>query len=254
MKMRKKGEDEAIIILKSIGVEVDKDYYDDNSVESMPDLKTKEGQKIEVTHTYHNNGYFSYGSQHIQRLIKNPAEEMERSVELDKKCGEALERLHRKGYETGEDGIITSDGMKKYKADCKLVKSHLGYDPTAFSLRDKFSEFKCDNPSFWFTTGNILREIRDDKGKKYSNGDTELFVFATVDEFNNMLKLIPEYNWNGSAVAFLNTILKSPFPIVYVCEWEFETQTYNTTNPRMVKYYMDGEALGVKYYNIKITN
>ncbi len=34
----KKGEQEAITILESIGIQVDRDYLDDNSHRSMPDI------------------------------------------------------------------------------------------------------------------------------------------------------------------------------------------------------------------------
>ncbi len=49
----KKGEKEAATILKSLGVELDESYCDNNSEKSMPDLKYKDGRFIEVTHTKH---------------------------------------------------------------------------------------------------------------------------------------------------------------------------------------------------------
>ena len=47
---RKQGENEAIQILQKKGYEFDLDYKDQNSGESMPDLKYKDGRYLEVTH------------------------------------------------------------------------------------------------------------------------------------------------------------------------------------------------------------
>ena len=55
MSKHKRGELEAILILENLGIEIDKDYYDDNSKKSMPDIKCKDGHYIEVTHTLHND-------------------------------------------------------------------------------------------------------------------------------------------------------------------------------------------------------
>lgn len=52
---RKKSELEAITILESIGIQVDRNYYDDNSHKSMPNIRCKDGRYIEITHTFHNN-------------------------------------------------------------------------------------------------------------------------------------------------------------------------------------------------------
>ncbi len=53
MTKRKDGEEEAITILKNLGTVVDIDYYDDNSKESLPDIRCNDGRYIEVTHTHH---------------------------------------------------------------------------------------------------------------------------------------------------------------------------------------------------------
>ena len=55
MLKRKKGEQEAITILENLGIEIDTSYHDDNSQQSMPDIRCKGGRYIEVTHTFHNN-------------------------------------------------------------------------------------------------------------------------------------------------------------------------------------------------------
>jgi len=42
MAKRKQGENEAITILENLGVEFDKEYCDDNSHDSMPDVRYKD--------------------------------------------------------------------------------------------------------------------------------------------------------------------------------------------------------------------
>lgn len=55
MLKRKKGEQKAITILENLGIEIDRNYHDDNSQQSMPDIRCINGRYIEVTHTLHNN-------------------------------------------------------------------------------------------------------------------------------------------------------------------------------------------------------
>lgn len=117
----------------------------------------------------------------------------------------------------------------------------------------QLSEFKCDRPMIQFSTGNILREITKDKGIKYPNGDVDLFIFTTVEEFRLMKELIPQWTWNGAASGFLNQILKSPFPKIYVCEWCFEKQLYNTDNPQLIVFYKHGDGLKLECHNLNST-
>lgn len=51
----KQGELEARAILENKGYVFDTNYWDNNSKDSMPDLKYKGGNYIEVTHTRHNH-------------------------------------------------------------------------------------------------------------------------------------------------------------------------------------------------------
>lgn len=51
----KKRETEAMQILELKGIEFDKSYCDNNSKNSRPDLRYKNGRFLEVTHTHHNN-------------------------------------------------------------------------------------------------------------------------------------------------------------------------------------------------------
>ncbi len=98
----------------------------------------------------------------------------------------------------------TPEGQAQFKKDAKLLKEHMGYDVTEMDFAKQFSEFKCDHPTIHFSTDNILREITKDKGKKYPDGDVDLFVFATDQEFRLMKELIPQRTWNGTASGFLN--------------------------------------------------
>ena len=119
---------------------------------------------------------------------------------------------------------------------------------TEMDFDKQFSEFKCDHPIIRFSTDNILREITKDKGKKYPDGDVDLFIFATDEEFRLMRELLPEKTWNGVASAFLKQILLSPFPRIYVCEWNFIRQEYNTKNPRLVVFYKSDDVLKWEWY------
>ena len=51
----KKGEQQAKLILEKKGYIFDNNYWDDNSKESMPDLRYATGNYLEVTHTKHNH-------------------------------------------------------------------------------------------------------------------------------------------------------------------------------------------------------
>ena len=99
------------------------------------------------------------------------------------------------------------------------------------------------NCTIHFSAENILREISKDKGEKYPDGDVDLFIFVTDEEFRLMKELIPQRTWNGTASGFLNQILKSPFPKIYVCEWCFERQEYNTDNPQLIIFIKYGDGL-----------
>lgn len=251
---RKQGDLEAITVLESIGIQVDRDYLDDNSYKSMPDIRCKDGHYIEVTHTHHNNAIFSRIRKFDQ--IQNGesfGDSIRRRLEAEIECSDALDRVHKFNYEKESVGRLSPEGLKQFKRDAKLLKEHLGYDITEMDFVKQHTEFKCDRPTIHFSTDNILREITKDKGKKYPNGDVDLFIFATDEEFRLMKDLIPQWTWNGTASGFLNQILKSPFQKIYVCEWYFERQEYNTVNPQLIILYKYGAGLRWECYNFGST-
>jgi len=252
MKKRKQGEKEALEILKNLEIEMNEDYYDDNSSPSMPDLKYADGRGIEVTHTRHNNDAVKKISKYDQI---QPGEEnggwIQRHLKMEMDCRDAYDRVEKLDYECSEDGYLTPDAYKKFNKDCDLLRSHMGYDPRESDPHKRNSEFKCDRPFFEFSIDNILYEITDDKGKKHSSGDTDLFLFVTEEEFKIVHDLIPQRNWNGTAICFLNSVLNSPFPAIYICSWDFENQKYDVEHPKMIKFYKDDGALSWKWFNMK---
>lgn len=217
----KKGEAEAMQILKLKGIAFDESYCDDNSKNSMPDLRYAEGRFLEVTHTYHNNSI-------VTKLNKFHQKSIEEQLEISTKAEEAYDRLNRLEYPQNEEG------QKLYKADAKLLKSHFGLDVRDMTKNP--SEFNCDSPTIFCSYDNIIYEIVNDKGKKYSNGDTYLFVFVLDDEYESVKYLHNTGYQNGCYINFMNTILNSPFPTIYLCVWDFENQKYIIENPILLKF------------------
>ena len=246
----KKGESEAVIILESIGVKIDKGYKDDNSRPSMPDLKCENGRYIEVTHTKHNNFVFTGISKYDQlRPGEDGDEWIQRHLDKEMACSDAIERIDKLDYDCDEDGNLTDKAKILYQKDCKLLKSHIGYDPTENNPQKQFSEFKCDRPIISFSVDNILYEIKNDKGRKQYGVDTDLFIFATEQEYDTMNKLIRESSWNRAAQEFLNEIINSKFSVIYVCSWNIENQKYNTLNPKIVRFEKENDYLKKEWYN-----
>ena len=265
---RKRGETEAIIILKAIGIDFDETYHDDNSVDSMPDIKCKDGRFIEVTHTKHNDNYIKTGNAYIDKLDfelfrqKHPnmskkeleklhATIVKKEMQKDFDCMDALERIKNGNYEFDDSGNMTIDSQIMFKKDCEIVSAHLGYDPRNTIFDEQHSEFKCDCPTISFSADNIIREIRDDKGSKYLNGDTDLFVFVTEDEFRLLQEILSQSRWNNTGDNFLNMILRAPFNTVYFCEWYFFKQDYNRLNPKMLILTKEDVYIKYRWYNCK---
>lgn len=217
----KHGELETKTILERKGIAFDESYYDDNSSDSMPDFKyLDENQYLEVTHTVHNNAIATHQNRFNRKCIAEQLAIMEQA-------SAAKNRLFHYDYPQ------TQKGQAQFEKDRKLLKSHLGYDVT--KLDNQFSEFDCDLPIIECSTDNILQKLRE-KGKKHNKGDTDLFIFVLEDEFEVMIYLIESGNQNTCYTSFFNTMLQSPFSVVYVCVWCFESQTYETENPTIMKF------------------
>ncbi len=236
---RKYSEDCALKILSSLGIQMNLNYYDNNSKESMPDLQYICGRYVEVTHTLHNNrlkmGYEGLTNYQKAQLNDNSKDHFRKLCREEEKIGNALDRVFSMDYE--RNGLsFTEKGIQQYRDDCKFLKERKGYDLTETDLEKRYSEFNCDCPTIVHSPYNILREITKDKGPKHSSGNTDLFVFVTEDEFRLLKEFVSEWRWNRSASGYLQQILDSPFPTIYICEWDFDNQKYNTTNPRIVMF------------------
>lgn len=216
----KKGELDAKKILENIGIQFDENYHDDNSQNSMPDFRYKNGRYLEVTHTRHDNAIFTTANKFSEKPIKE-------QLEIEIKAADAIDRMCNLGY--GKDNTE----KKQYMEDFKLLKSHIGYDSTLFE--NKFDEFKCDSPMIMFSAENIMNEITKDKGKKYPNGDTDLFIFVAFDEYRCFWELLRQYEWNGCSRVAVNQIFASPFQVIYICAWDIERQEYNIQHPKIKK-------------------
>lgn len=169
----KKGEKEAKVILEKTGIEFDNNYQDDNSEKSMPDLKYKSGRYLEVTHTKHNISIFTS----LNKFSRQP---ISTQLKISQKATEALGRMQTLNYEKDEKG------RKQYKEDCRLLKNHMGYDPTSF--KNHFSEFKCDVPIISFSADNIIDEITEDKAENIPmviQIYLSLFLLMNINAFLN---------------------------------------------------------------------
>lgn len=223
-KKYKQGEKEAKIILENFGFNFDDSYYDDNSQNSMADLKTLDNKFVEITHTKHNNNVLTPNN-----FQKKPFEEQQKIYqEIQNICNK------RKDKEK-----LTPSEIKKLKTHFGTKDDYLG------------SEFKCDSPMIEFSVDNIIREIKNDKGEKYKNKkNISLFCFVTEDELNLLLDLLKQKN-NKFYDIFINTIKNSPFEYIYLCEWNFSEQNYNVIDPRLLCFSKIKE-LKLKSYNIFI--
>ncbi|MCH5200990.1 MAG: hypothetical protein J1F60_08530 [Oscillospiraceae bacterium] len=225
---QKQGEKEAKSILQSKGFEFDDTYYDDNSKNSMPDLRFVNGRYLEVTHTLHNHNICSPNN-YCRKSI-------EEQLQIANDAEKALDRITARKYPRTSDEL-TDGGMTQFESDKITVKNHFGVDVSDFT---KHSEFNCDIPIVESSTDNIIREIGE-KASKHSKGDTDLFIFILEDEYNCLCDLLETKNWNGCYNSFMNSVIKSPFDVVYLCVWNFESQTYNTENPILLKFETSSE-------------
>ena len=214
----KQGEQQAKEILERKGIAFDETHHDNGSKHSLPDLKyLGEERYLEVTHTLHNN---KIAIEPNDYYMKSTSEQQK----IEKKAFAAYDRIRHIGYPN------TEEGKAQYKRDLKLVKSHYGYDPTKIDFSEQFSDFKCDRPTIECDPDNIIREVRS-KGKTHNSGNTDLFIFVLEDEFCVMMDLLHSGQHNGCYAA-----LRSPFPVVYVCAWNWEAQTYEVDDPLIMKF------------------
>ena len=221
---QKRGEQEAKSILQSKGLEFDDAYFDDNSKESMPDLRFKNGRYLEVTHTLHN---YNIVDRPNDFWWKSPKEKLQ----IMQAANEAYERIKKRDYPRTPDGL-TPEGSAQYKRDAKTVKNHFGIDVTD---RSQWSEFKCDITVLSFSADNIIREINE-KAPKHSKVDTELFIFIVEDEYRCLRYLLDTREYNGSYIKFMNSVINSPFDVIYLCVWDFKSKIYDIDNPTLLKF------------------
>ena len=93
---------------------------------------------------------------------------------------------------------------------------------------------------------NIIREIKNDKGRKNYQSNTDLFIFALEEEVLIMLELLEQSKWNGASQGIIKTVIESPFPTIFVCAWDFYRQQYEIDNPLLVRLQKTEDG-GVKY-------
>lgn len=233
---RKQGEENALKILKSKGISFNEEHIDNGQAgQSVPDLQYSNGRYLEVTHTLHDH-----------KLTKPEMRDYNKKT-IQEQCGiaqkasNAYKRIRNRDYPTepGIKGTLTQDGLNQFSRDKKVVERFFGKKDERTGKR---SEFKCDMPIVEFSSENILREIQE-KGKKYSNEITDLFIFVTEDEYKSMMHLIETQKYNASYCSFMQMISSSPFKTIYVCIWMFEEQRYDVDNPTIMKFWKSGGKL-----------
>lgn len=237
----KKGEAEAKRILEMFGIQFDDSYQDNNVGNSMADLRYKDGRYLEVTHTRHNNGIFI----HENKFAKKSFEEQ---MEVTQKVNKAISRINNVAYKR-VNGVLTSDALVQYNADKKLLKKHLNYNASKGDFHS--SEFKCDAPIIRYSADNILNEINLDKGKKYPNGDVDLFIFVTKEEFDLFFGELKQVGKNIKSNSTLKKILKSPFPVIYISIWNIkEPNYYEIDSPIVMMIEKESnEAIKIRIFN-----
>lgn len=211
-------------ILQQRGFVFNEEYSDDGkSGQSKADLQYAGGRFLEVTHTKHNNAIANPESRKFNRMS------VSEQLETTQEAGEAYRRIISKNYPIngnkypGNPNELTDEGRALFKQDANRVKAFFDSD---IQTGTESSEFKCDFPVITCSADNILREILVDKGQKFKDGNTDLFIFVLDAEFECVEHLLGDVKNNGYAMAFLNAILESPFPTVYLCVWDFYNQAY----------------------------
>ncbi len=223
---RKIGEIQAMHILQLKGYEFDTEYSDRNIGRSMPDLRYKDGRYLEVTHTAHNNSI-------PQKPNKYSKLSITKQLEISERAYEAYNRVMNGKYDS-IGGHLTEKGLRDYKKDAAIIKSHYGYDVTTFDFGEKFSEFNCDIPCICMSSDNILKEITKDKGTKYTDGSTDLFIFVTDGEMYSVDELINSREYNSASTGFFKAVRSAPFKNIFLCEWNWCSQQYELESPNIL--------------------
>jgi hypothetical protein len=224
----KRGEAEALRIMKSLGFLFDESFHDDGSEQNMPDLKFSDGCYLEVTHTKHNECAYLNGTDFDSHSI-------EEKYNKSKAVSDALERFFSCDYQMDENKHeLTEIGKKLRLADAKLLKEYLGYDSTNGEL----CEFKCDVPVFTFESDNIFTAVRQ-KFEKYKKSkrkveNINVFIFAQYDELEALLSSLSK----GNSLAKRCYMC---FPRVFVCGWDLGNQKYDFIDPVVVQLYDSGK-------------
>ena len=238
---RKQGESEAMQILRQRGVVFNEEYNDDGtSGQSKADLQYTNGKFLEVTHTKHNNAITNPESRKFNHLSESE------QLEVAQEAREAYRRIISKNYPVkgnkypGKSNELTDEGRDLFKQDTKMVKTFFGLD---IQTGTESSEFKCDFPVITCSADNILREILVDKGQKFKDGNTELFIFVLDAEFECVEHLLGDVKNNRFAMAFLSAILESPFPAVYLCVWDFYNQAYFIHDAQLLVFRKEDDGL-----------
>ena len=127
----KQGENEAKLILETIGRRIDESYCDDNSRSSMPDLRFKSGRYIEVTHTRHNNSVITLKAK-IRRTMPHDKIAKEFVYSTDN----ILEAIQRKAlkHPLGDTDLFVFITQGEYNRLRKLIKN--------YKTNAKYSDFK----------------------------------------------------------------------------------------------------------------
>lgn len=205
----------------------DEDYHDDNSKSSMPDLKLLNGRYLEVTHSKHNNNGWNTPNKFFQKSFEDRAK-------ISYEATKAWDRLCQDNYEKDDNYEYTESGECERNKDKDIVKAHNGGD---FDTHEH-TEFGCDLKGMSFSPDNVLNEILKDKGKKYPNGDVDLFIFVIEEEMNSVL---------NHKEFFLNKARIFPFKTVYLCVWDMMNNHYEINNPKIVKVNLRDNPPSISY-------
>ena len=211
----KTGEAEARTILTNVlNLQFDMAHSDEGIGQRKPDLLTTDGVYIEVTHTHHSHS--RYTSRHPRKPV--------RLYTYCDRVQHAIHRHYRQSYERDKQGKMTEHGRQLYVQDVQLLQAVFGSGGK--------DDDTCHKSSCVYGVYNILREIRDDKGKKYKDFSSPLglFVFITEDEMKLLLEEL-----RADIKKFEGYIPWDVFDTVYLCQWNFSSLEYEVQKPVLIE-------------------